>query len=142
MRFFRKVPFIYKPLYAKFNDLIEGRFVVFIHHPNRLHSILNYINKNETGWNITLIHCNNGDTDREKVTFKEFETLVPQLKEAGVFPHFHINLIYLNESFSPELVEKVSHKYRIHKNRMFIGSIHDFHKFDYSELGGVRIIFG
>ncbi len=144
MRLSRNIPFIYKPLYEKFNDLAEGRFVVFIHHTSRLHGILNYINRNETGWNITLIHCKNGEGEKsdESTSFEEFKTIVPELKKAGVYPHFTINVVYHNEPFSPAVVEKMANKYKIHKNRMFIGSIHDFHKFDYSELGGVRIIFG
>lgn len=139
IRFSRTIPPLNKFLMTKFNDLIEGRFVVFIHHPNRLHSILNYINKNETGWNITLVHCKEG-TDSE-INYDEIKALVPQLKKAGVFPHFNINLVQMEEAFTPELVEKAAKKFKIHKNRMFIGAIHHFHEFDYSELGGVRIIF-
>ena len=86
-----------------------------------------------------MVHCKEG-TDSE-INYDEIKALIPQLKKAGVFPHFNINLVQMDEAFSPEIVEKASRKFKIHKNRMFIGAIHHFHKFDYSELGGVRIIF-
>lgn len=115
--------------------MINGRFVVFINHPNRLYEILRYVNRNETGWNIVLVHCGN------KKTFKEIEELLPKLTEAGVFPHFNITLVYKNAEFGPALIDKVSEEFDVRKNRIMIGSIHHFHKFDYEELGGVRIIF-
>lgn len=140
MRVSKRFPTIHKYLYGKFSDMAEGRFIVFVHHTNRIHKILEYINRNETGWNITMIHCRSGEGTKGKI-FEEIKHLVPDLQKAGVFPHFNIKLEYIDEQFSPELVEKVANSHKVHKNRMFIGAIHDFHKFDYSELGGVRIIF-
>ena len=42
---------------------------------------------------------------------------------------------------SEEAMMIVSKELRVRKNRIFCGSIHHIHHFDYDELGGVRIIF-
>lgn len=124
-----------------FDDLTNGRFVVFIHHVNRLYEILEYINTNETGRNIVLIHCNNGDKEQYDKSLKELKEVLPSLKKAGAFPHFNISVVYKNEPFGPELISKVSKEYKVRTNRVLIGSIHEEHPFDYAQLGGVRIIF-
>ncbi len=140
LRLTKNIPVVHNFLMQKFSDLVEGRFIVFVHHTNRLHSILDYINRNETGWNITLIHCKSEEKGKD-TGIEEFQHLIPDLQKAGVFPHFNINVEYVDEEFTPKLVDKISKSHKVHKNRMFIGSIHHFHEFDYSELGGVRIIF-
>lgn len=141
MRTFRKVPAIYNFLERHFEDMHEGKFIAFIHNIDRLHSILEYINKNETGWEIILIHCKNDDDNEHEKTYKELSEVIPAIKRAGVYPHFNVKLVDKREPFGPDLIEKVSKEYKIRKNRILIGSIHHFHPFDYSELGGVRIIF-
>ncbi len=122
-------------LTRNFNDMIEGRFIVFIHNTERIYEILDYVNRNEVGWNIILVHC------EDKKSFEEIKEILPCLKKAGVHSHFNIQPVFEPEEFGPEVIEKVSKKYDVRKNRIMIGSIHDFHKFDYDELGGVRIIF-
>jgi hypothetical protein len=130
--------FIHKYILAKFEDIVDGRFIVFVHHPVRLYEILTYIHKNETGRNILLVHCKNGADEQYNLEIKE---LLPALKKAGVLSHLNIKLVSRNESFSPETVDKVSKEYKVSKNRIFMGSIHDHHLFDYEDFGGVRIIF-
>ncbi len=136
LRFFGKVPGVNGFLRRNFEDLIEGRFVVFIHHVNRLHQILEYINKNETGWNIILVHCQDGEGE----TYNDIKNALPVLKKAGVFPHFNIQLVNRKEAFGPQMIDKISKEYKIRKNRILIGSIHHTHPYDYDELGGARII--
>ncbi|HSD98255.1 MAG TPA: APC family permease [Patescibacteria group bacterium] len=124
-----------------FEDLTSGRFIVFIHHISRLYEILDYINTNETGRNVILIHCNNGNKQQYEKSLKELKEVLPSLQKAGAFPHFNIHVVYKDEPFSPQLVDKVSREYKVRKNRILIGSIHEEHQFDYAQLGGVRIIF-
>lgn len=124
-----------------FEDLTSGRFVVFIHHVNRVYEILDYINKNETGRNIILIHCNNGNKTQYEKSLKDLKDVLPSLQRAGAFPHFNIRVVYKDEPFSPDLIDRVSKEFKVRKNRILIGSIHEEHPFDYSQLGGVRIIF-
>lgn len=139
LQFFRRITknidVINSYLVRNFNDMIEGKFIVFIHNKGRLFEILDYVNRNEVGWNIILVHC----ADRKG--FEEIKSMLPIIKEAGVHPHFNIETVFEAEEFGPEVIDKVSKKFGVRKNRILIGSIHHFHKFDYDELGGVRIIF-
>lgn len=138
----RNIPPINKFLTTHFKDMTEGRFVIFVHNIHRLYTILEYVNKNETGWNITLVHCNNrSDDENHSEMYKEIKTAIPSLQKAGVFPHFKVNFIYKKEAFGPRVINEISKELKIRKNRIFIGSIHNFHEFDYDDLGGVRIIF-
>lgn len=139
LRFFGKVPGVNKFLRNNFEDMIEGKFVVFIHNVGRLHQILDYINKNETGWNIVLVHCHDKGDKMDK-EYDEIKQALPVLKKAGVFPHLNISLMRKNEEFGPEMIDKISKECKIRKNRILIGSIHSSHQFDYDQLGGARII--
>lgn len=145
MRFLLKItkniPFIHTFLMANFQDLIQGEFVVFVNHIDRLYNILDYVNKNETGWNIILVHCRNWDMKSDKERYNELKAAIPPLQKAGVFPHLNITTEYEEEPFGPQAIDNVAKRLKVHKNRIMIGSIHHFHDFDYDELGGVRIIF-
>jgi amino acid transporter len=127
---------VYEWLQKVYLETINAKFYVFIHHRSRLHNILEYISRNENGHNIVLVHCKNGD-DGEK---DRIEQLIPYLKEAGVYPDFNIEFEYIDNNFSPDVVDEFATRKGINKNRIFIGSIHEDHSFDYDELGGVRII--
>src|SRR5260221_703725 len=142
VRLTRHVLPLHRYFKQNFDDMTEGKFIAFIHHVDRIYSILDYINKNETGWNIILIHsaCDEHKNDVGKGA-REVQDIIKTLQKTGVFPHFTIQVVFENKPFGPELIEKVSEKYKVRKNRILIGSIHKEHPFDYSELGGVRIIF-
>ncbi len=124
-----------------FEDLTMGKFVIFIHHVNRLYQIFEYISTNETGRDIILIHCNNGDKQQYEKSLNELKEVLFGLHKAGAFTDFHITVMYKNKPFGPDLITEVSEELKIRKNRILIGSIHQEHPFDYSQLGGVRIIF-
>ena len=115
----------------------QARIYVFIHHLSRLSQILNYIAKNENSTNVTFVHCKH-----HHLNFKEqVEHSLETLRAAGFFADFHYRVQFLNEHFSPELVERYANRHKIKKNNIFMGSIHHYHEFTYEELGGVRIIF-
>jgi hypothetical protein len=141
MKFTARMGPIHRFLERNFADLIEGKFVIFINHVDRLYNVLEYVNKNETGWNIVLVHCRNWDNKDDLEKHNEIEEVLPILKKTGVFPHFNISLYYEDEPFGPKAIDNVSKKLKVRKNRIMIGSIHHFHEFDYDALGGVRIIF-
>ncbi len=137
-------PGIHGRLHKHAADIVHGRYVLFIHNINRLYGALSYINRNEQGVDITIVHCKD-DACPDKLHDKNFthiKELIPKLQEAGVFPHFKIKLQYKNEPFGPKAVAEVSKDLKIAPNRIFVGSIHHFHEFDYQDLGGVRIISG
>lgn len=123
------------------SDLLSGRFVVFVHHSHRLYHALEYIEKNEHGHEIILVFCMNGDKKADDHNFREIKHLVKCLQAGGVFPHFKIELHMKTYHFSPAAVARVAKEFQIHTNRIMIGSIHDFHRFDYNQLSGARIIY-
>lgn len=132
---------LHRLILIRFHDAIDGTIIVFIRNTNRLYKILNYIHLNEKVRHIILVHCGDLDNDDERDLHDELKTSLPVLEKAGVFPHLNIEFHHEDRTFGPELIESMSRKYRVHKNRIFIGSIHHSHQFDYSDLGGVRIIF-
>ncbi|MBP9691194.1 APC family permease [Candidatus Woesebacteria bacterium] len=135
MKITKNILWVHEYIIRNFNDMVEGKFIIFIHTNSRLYEILDYVNRNEVGWNIILVHCE----DREN--FAKIKEMLPVLKAAGVHPHLNITPVFEPGEFGPKLIDSVSKKYGVRKNRIMIGSIHHFHKFDYDELGGVRIIF-
>lgn len=135
MRVSVNIPFVHSYLKNNFNDMIEGKFIVFVRNIDRLYSILDYVNRNETGWNIILVHC------EDKKGFEEMKAYLPILKKSGVHPHLNITPVFIDKPFGAAVVEEVTKKYGVHANRVLIGSIHHHHPFGYEELGGVRIIF-
>ncbi len=141
LRITRRIPVVHNYLTQHFEYITEGRFVAFIHHVKRLQPILDYINRNETGCDITLVHCRGPEDDLQPCC-KEIAEALPFLKKSGFFPHFQIRVLFKNIQFSPEAIDQVAAELHIPRNRIFIGSIHAFHDFDYADLGGVRIIFG
>lgn len=125
-----------KKLLKIYKESVESEFYVFIHRRSRLFNILDYISRNENGHKIKLIHCKNSSPDEKD----EIEKLIPSLQSAGVYPFFKIEFEYIDKDFGPELIDEYAKEKKINKNRIFIGSIHNSHSFDYDDLGGVRII--
>ena len=119
-----------------YENAVSSKFYVFVHHADRLFEVLQYIHKNENGRYVTVIHCEGNHKERDV-----FEEVLPSLKKAGVFPHLHVTFDYLPQEFSPKTIDEYTRRRRINKNRVFIGSIHHHHEFNYEDLGGVRIIF-
>ncbi len=129
-------------LRREFADMTQGRFVVFIKGVSRLERILRYIDSNEVGRDITLVHCSKaGKSSEEDKSFQELKLTIPRLQNAGFYPHLRFHLVQVPQAFGPETVDALSRELKIRKNRIFCGSIHHAHHFDYDELGGVRIIF-
>ncbi len=135
-KLFTYVPFLRVFFHALYMKTTRVRFYAFIHNTENLFPILNYINSNENGWNVTIVHCEKED----KCQAEQLREILPALGKAGAFTHFNIDLKYVNKPFSPQTVEEFATKHRIPHNRIFIGAIHHYHPFDYSDFNGVRII--
>ncbi len=142
LRATRAFPPLHRLLTRKFEYLRQGKFIAFIHHVSRLQPILDYINRNEVGRNVTLVHCNAPDGGKEEGSLEEIRQALPHLHKAGFYRNFGIDLVYRDLPFGPKAITTVAKEMKVPRNRVFIGSIHHFHAFDYAELGGVRIIFG
>ena len=137
----KNIAFIHDWLEHHFEDIIAGKYIVFVHHIDRLYDVLEYINRNEVGRTVYIVHCNNDGKKQYEKSYKMFQETLPHLQKAGVFDHFNLHLLYRDEPFGPEVVDKVSRELKVRKNRVLIGSIHETHPFDYESLGNVRIIF-
>lgn len=123
-----------------FRSIVKGKYILFIHKADRLFNTLKYINSNEAGRHVIILHCKDAQDKINEEAWQELKTLVPLLPKAGVFNHLQLELEQIAGSFGPEVINKASQKYNIPKNRIFIGSIHHHHQFDYEDMGGVRII--
>ncbi len=123
--------------FEKLQQSIErAEYYVFIHHTANLFRALEYINNNEDSHSVTFVHCGQGDPGQRVA----IEAAIPVLTKAGVFPYVKVQFMYLNKAFSPETVRHFATENKIPLSRIFIGSIHQSHEFDYREFGGVRII--
>jgi hypothetical protein len=121
-----------------FSQITDSKYAIFVHDAKNLFNLMDYINTNEVGRNIIFVHCK--DTELGDKTFDEIQKALPILRKTGVHNHLKISIVKTHHEFGPEAINDISAKYEIAKNRIFIGSIHDFHYFDYEDLGGVRII--
>ncbi len=123
-----------------FLHVIRPRILLFAHHPHKLYSALEYIRKNETSRNITVVFCTEQAED-SKVLLAKFRLYIDTFAQARVFPQLSIDLVIEEkESFGPDLIREYAQRYRINRNSIFVGTIHDSHEFTFQELGGVRII--
>lgn len=135
-----RVPFLYAQLEPWFHHVIRPRIILFAHHPHKLYRSLEYILKNETSRNITVVFCKEKNEESRELLHK-FERYIDVFKEAHVFPNLNIDLVVEpNGEFGPQLVKEYAARYHVLRNNIFIGSIHDSHDFSFEELGGVRII--
>lgn len=136
------IPKLHTYLNRKFRHLIHDTTVVFVRHPGRLHTILHYIHRNETGRNVILVHCRRRtDGTMLMKDYEAIKMLLPHLRYAGVYPHLNVQLVSLPQPYGPGAIAAVTRKFHVPRNRILVGSIHHTHQFDYDELGGVRIIF-
>lgn len=122
-----------------FRSVVRGRYVVCIRGSQRLFTTLRYIHNNEAGRRVTIVHCRDRAGDN-RLGWKALQALVPALAQAGVYPQLQLELVEEVGEFGPAMVDYLAKKYRVPHNRIFIGSIHSSHHFDYADLGGVRII--
>lgn len=125
-----------KPL---FEHVTKPRIILFAHDPSKLYTALEYIKKNETSRNITVVFC--APTEPAKNIEQKFREFINFFKEAQVFNVLNVQLVVEKElEFNPDTVKVYASRYRINRNNIFIGSLHDHHNFSFEDLGGVRII--
>ncbi len=93
-----------------------------------------YVLNNELTNRMLVIHC-----------FATEEDIVQELAENlkiidRIYPHLRIDLLMVKGAFSPELIERLSHRLGVPKNYMFIGTPDDRFPHNIEDLGGVRLI--
>jgi amino acid transporter len=142
VRLVQFLPRLHSVMMRSFNDIISGEYVAFVHHTSRLASILNYIYRNETGRKIHLIVCRDPHNEEEsEETYHQLLQVIPYLRLAGVYPNLDVRVYYREQDvFGPNIIGKVAKEFRVRRNRICVGSIHEHHPYSYEDLGGVRII--
>lgn len=136
----RGIPFLKNIFEPWLLHVIRPRILLFAHHPHKLYRALDYIRKNETSRNITVIFCREKGEDA-RVLINKFNRYIETFSEAGVFPQLNIEFIIEEKlEFGPEAVKFYAGRFKTSPNNIFIGSIHDYQTFSFEELGGVRII--
>jgi len=119
-------------------EITNIRVVLFIRggRLNRLAKAFEYIAKNESSRNITVVrlyqHLNEVEEEETKKSLKIMEEL---------YPDFKVSYISREGVFGPAVVEAISQELKVPKNNIFIGAPEQKHRFSIEELGGVRVIF-
>lgn len=119
-------------------DLIEGQeFAFFTRGDNlaNLNQVLLYIRQNEHTRKIKIVNVTKkGDEDMGERLDRDIEFLDRE------YPDIEIEFVKVKGVFGPELIQKLSQKWHIPVNFMFIGSPGNHFPYRVEELGGVRLI--
>jgi hypothetical protein len=121
---------------AKINEINSQQIVFFSRGDDlaTLNEAMLYVRKNEHTNRIKVVTV---VKDKKEVPPK-LERDLAFLDEA--YPEVVIELVTVEGTFGPELIQELSRKWRIPANFMFIGSPGDHFLYGLAELGGVRLI--
>ncbi len=141
---FEPIRVVFLKLHVSINQTIERinaqEFVFFTRGDNisNLNKVMLYILKNENTKKLKLVTVvDKNDKNAEEVVEslkKDIEFLDKE------YPDITIEFVKLYGKFGPDLVQKLSKKWNIPVNFMFIGSPGDHFPYRIEQLGGVRLI--
>ncbi len=119
-------------------DEVRSQAVIFFTKGDNLANLNRaalYVLQNEESKRLRVIHV--FEKEEEIMT----EHLSNQLRTLDkAYPELRIDLVLVQGSFSPELIERLSRLFGVPKNYMFIGTPGDRFPHNIAELGGVRLI--
>ena len=118
-------------------DEINSQQIVFFTRGDKVDNLrraIEYVRQNEHTKRIKIVTVVEDVSQVPEKLGKDLDVL----DEA--YPTIKIDLEKLEGTFSPALIDKLSEKWKIPKNLMFIGSHGEAFKYDQAELGGVRLI--
>ncbi|MGB5436557.1 MAG: APC family permease [Maribacter sp.] len=125
-----------RKILAVIDEINSQEFVYFTKGDDvaTLNKVMLYIQKNEHTKKLKVVTAT-----------KNGPKITPQLRNDidvvdREYPLISIEFIELNESFSPELITRLSKEWKIPINFMFIGSPGNRFPYKIEELGGVRLI--
>ncbi len=124
-------------IYETIDKIQSQEFVFFTRGDNiaNLNKVLLYIRQNEHTKKIKIV------TVMEQEDKELLEKLVQDIEFLKrEYPDIEIEFVKVQGKFTPELVRKLSKKWGIPINFMFIGSPGDHFPYRIEELGGVRLI--
>ncbi len=125
-----------KAIRAKIDQINSQRFVFFTRGDSiaNLNEAMLYVRRNEHTNRIRVVIVY---TDRKEIPSR-LEQDLAFLDEA--YTEIDIEYVEVEGEFGPALIDKLSKRWRIPKNFMFIGSPGDHFPYRLEELGGVRLI--
>jgi amino acid transporter len=120
----------------KINQINSQRFVFFTRGDSiaNLNQAMLYVRRNE---HTNRIRVAIAYTDKKEIPERLAQDL-EFLDEA--YPEIDIEYVEVEGEFGPELIDKLSRRWQVPKNFMFIGSPGDHFPYRLEELGGVRLI--
>jgi amino acid transporter len=123
-------------LQRQLHELSKQEFVFFTKGDNvvNLNQVMAYVVENEFTNRLKIVTF---QKEGEK-TPDELLTDIRVLDRA--YTQIEVEFVSLAGQFGPDMIEKLSQKWKIPKNFMFIGSPGDQFPYQISELGGVRLI--
>ncbi len=125
-----------KAILDKINQINSQRFVFFTRGDSiaNLNQAMLYVRRNE---HTNRIRVAIAYTDKKEIPERLAQDL-EFLDEA--YPEIDIEYVEVEGEFGPELIDKLSKRWQVPKNFMFIGSPGDHFPYRLEELGGVRLI--
>ncbi len=124
-------------IYELIDRIQSQEFVFFTRGDNiaNLNRVLLYIRQNEHTKKIKIV---NVAEEEDKELLDRLEQDIEFLKRE--YPDIEIEFVKIKGKFTPALIKKLSKKWGIPVNFMFIGSPGDHFPYRIEELGGVRLI--
>jgi len=125
-----------KAIRDKIDQINSQRFVFFTRGDSiaNLNQAMLYVRRNEHTNRIKVVTVY---TDKKEIP-ERLERDLEFLDQA--YPEIDIEYVEVEGEFGPELINKLSSRWRIPTNFMFIGSPGDHFPYRIEELGGVRLI--
>ncbi len=125
-----------KKLLAVIDDINSQEFVYFTKDDDveTLNKVMLYIQNNEHTKKLKVVTATKNGTEITTQFRNDIDVVDRE------YPSIKIQFIELNEEFNPELIRKLSEKWKIPVNFMFIGSPGNRFPYKIEELGGVRLI--
>ncbi len=125
-----------KKILTLIDNINQQEFVFFTKGDNiaTLNQVMLYIKKNEHTKKMKIVHVVKDDEVVRKKLFQEIEFLDQE------YPEIDIEFVIEKGIFDPKLIKRLSEKWNIPINFMFIGSPSDKFPYKIEDLGGVRLI--
>ena len=121
---------------ARIEEIRSQQIVFFTRGDNlaNLNGAMLYVRRNEHTNSVKVVTV----VQDESEIPESLRTDLEFLDEA--YPEIKIDFVVVNDTFTPELIQKLSRDWGIPVNFMFIGSPGDHFLYGLAELGGVRLI--
>ena len=117
-------------------EINSQQFVFFTKGDNiaNINKVMRYIEDNENTRRIKIVNILGENESPPKKLMHEVDVL------DRAYPDLDVDFIIMKGHFGPELIQELSHKWKVPKNFMFIGSPGDRFVYAIQELGGVRLV--